>query len=89
MTAVYALALLTGIILVLGWVAAVAVSEMVAGWSHLDPERRFGRRGRLVVAGLAGFGLGGMLASYAGWPLAVGVGVAAWFLAASLDFEET
>lgn len=83
----------------LGWVAAVAVSEMVAGWSHLDPERRFGRRGRLVVAGLAGFGLGGMSASYAGWPLAaafgaaigaaVGVGVAAWFLAASLDFEET
>lgn len=34
---------------------------------HLDPERRFGERGRDVVAATLGFGLGGMSASFAGW----------------------
>ena len=37
------------------------------GKDHLDPERRFGARGRDVVAATLGFGLGGMSASFGGW----------------------
>ena len=73
MTAVYAVALVSGFILILLWVAAVAVAESVPGWEGVDPERRVGRRGRVAVAGLIGFGLGGMSATFAGWPVAVAV----------------
>ncbi len=51
MTAVYAISLISGVFLLLAWVASVAVAETVAGWDHVDPDRRFGRRGRLTVAG--------------------------------------
>ena len=97
MTAVYAISLISGVFLLLAWVASVAVAETVAGWDHVDPDRRFGRRGRLTVAGLAGFGLGGMSASYAGWPAAAAlagavggavlVGAAAYYLAGDRDVE--
>ena len=73
MTAVYAVALVAGFILILLWVAAVAVAESVPGWEGVDPERKVGRRGRLAIAGLIGFGLGGMSATFAGWPVAVAV----------------
>ncbi len=97
MTAVYAIALVSGVLSLLVWVASVAVAEMVAGWDHVDPDRRFGRRGRLTVAGLAGFGLGGMSATFAGWPAAAAlagavggavlVGAAAFYLAGDRDVE--
>ncbi len=73
MTAVYAVALVTGFVLILLWVAAVAVAESVPGWEGVDPERKVGRRGRLAIAGLIGFGLGGMSATFAGWPVSAAV----------------
>lgn len=73
MTAVYAVSLVVGVVLLLAWVAAVAVAETVDGWDHVDPENRFGFRGRLGVAAPTGFGLGGMSATFAGWPAALAV----------------
>ncbi len=97
MTAVYAISLVLGVLLLFAWVASVAVAEMVTGWDHVDPDRRFGRRGRLMVAGLAGFGLGGMSATFGGWPVAAAlagagggaalVGAAAFYLAGDRDVE--
>ena len=97
MTAVYAISLVSGVLLLLAWVAAVAVAETVTGWDHVDPDRRFGRRGRLAVAGLTGFGLGGMSATFGGWPVAAAlagatggavlVGAAARYLAGGTDIE--
>lgn len=68
MTAVYAVALIVGILATIAWVASVAVAESVPGWKHVDPDHRFGARGRMLVGGLSGFGLAGMSASFAGWP---------------------
>ena len=64
MTPVYAVALVAGVFSLLGGIAALAVSEMVAGWECIDPEKRYGR---LAVAGLTGFGLAGMSSTFAGW----------------------
>lgn len=76
MTALYAVVLVVGILLLLVWVAAVAVAETVAGWEHVDPDVRYGRRGRLIVASLTGFGLGGMSATFAGWPVVAALAAA-------------
>lgn len=84
MTAVYAIALLTGALLLLGWVVATATAGAVAGWEVVNPERRFGAKGRGVVAALLGFGLAGLSASFAGWSTLVallaglGGGAAVW-----------
>jgi hypothetical protein len=67
MTAAYAIALVLGIIAILAWIAAVAVAETVSGWEHIDPDRRFGARGRATIGGLSGLGLAGMSATYGGW----------------------
>ena len=67
MTPVYALFLVAGFIGLLVWVAMTAVGDTVEGWSRVDPEVRFGVKGRFVVAGTLGFGLAGMSATFAGW----------------------
>lgn len=88
MTAVYAIALIVGVLLLLAWVAAVAISETVAGWDYVDPDARYGRNGGAIVAGLAGFGLGGMSSTFGGWPAFAAVlgaiGGAALVVAAAL-----
>jgi hypothetical protein len=76
LTPVYAIVLVVGVLLLLLWVASVAVAEMVEGWSHVDPDRKYGRRGRIVVGGLTGFGMGGMSATFAGWPAVAALGAA-------------
>ncbi|MGD2051446.1 MAG: hypothetical protein PVI35_03125 [Acidimicrobiia bacterium] len=76
MVAVSAVALVIGLLGLLGWVAAGTVGESVAGWSRLDPEARFGAAGRAVIAGLVGFGMGGLSSSFAGWPGWATVGAA-------------
>jgi hypothetical protein len=84
-TAVYAIVLVAGIIALLIWVARTAIADTVEGWEKVDPEARFGRRGRTVVAAAMGFGLAGMSATFAGWaaPLAfVGALLGAGFLVA-------
>lgn len=78
MTALFGIPLLFGLTLLLVWLAATAVAGTVEGWQHVDPEHRFGRRGRFALAGLIGFGMAGLSALYAGWPelLAIGAGLA-------------
>jgi len=76
MTPVYAIALVVGIVALIGWTVAVAIGASVAGWERADPERRFGTAGRFTLAGVLGFGMAGMSATFAGWPAAA-AGVAA------------
>lgn len=78
MTALFGIPLLGGLVFMLVWLAATAVAGTVDGWDHVDPEQRFGRQGRFVLAGLMGFGMAGLSALYAGWPelLAVAAGLA-------------
>ncbi len=68
MVPVAAVALVIGLLGLLAWVVAGTIGESVAGWSRVDPEARFGAAGRFTVAGLVGFGMGGLSASFAGWP---------------------
>lgn len=77
MTALFGIPLLIGILLMLVWIAATAVAGTVEGWDGVDPDLRFGRAGRFVLAGTIGFGMAGISALYAGWPsvLAVGAGL--------------
>jgi len=94
-TPVYAVTLAVGVVLLLGWIAALAISEIVEGWDGVDPEKRFGKPGRLAVAGLAGFGLAGMSSTFGGWQTgfvfvaalfgATGIALAASFLGDETD----
>lgn len=85
MTALYSLALFAAALALVAWVvAAVAAANPESRLP--DPDVRFGLRGRSVVAGVLGFGLGGLSATFAGWstPMALVAGLAgAAFLAAS------
>lgn len=68
MTVVYAVVLLAGVVLLVGWLVATAIATWVEGWESFDPGAQFGARGRAVVAGAVGFGMGGLSATFAGWP---------------------
>jgi hypothetical protein len=89
MVKVYAVALAAGILLLLVWIGARALAANVPAWAGLDPEGRFGRGGRVVVATLTGFGLAGLSAEFSPrslpWPVAlglalVGAGLAGWYV---------
>jgi len=71
MRAVFGFALGFGSVAVLAWIAGVAVAESVEGWGKVNPDLRFGLTGRRVVAAVFGFGMAGLSAAYAGWPMAV------------------
>ena len=65
MTAVYAIATFVGVVALVAWALARGLGD--AGRSHRwDPEAAYGPRGRAVVAGTVGFGLGGMSATFGG-----------------------
>lgn len=66
-TALYAVVLAFGIVLVLAWIILSVVAGSVDGWARFDPEDRFGPWGRRAVAATLGAGMGGMSATYAGW----------------------
>ena len=68
MIPIYAVAVVVGFIGILGWVVMGLAAASVEGKEGLDPEARFGVIGRYVVGGVLGFGLGGMSASFGGWP---------------------
>ena len=67
MTTVFAVVLAIGLVLLVAWIALVAIASMVDGGSGVDPERWAGVAGRIVTAYLVGFGLAGMGAAYGGW----------------------
>ena len=73
MTAVYAVALVTGFVLHPAVVAAVAVAESVRDGKASIRSGKSAGAGRLAIAGLIGFGLGGMSATFAGWPVSAAV----------------
>lgn len=65
MTAVYAIATFLGVVALVGWAVTRGLGD--ADRSHRwDPEAAYGPRGRAVVAGTVGFGLGGMSATFSG-----------------------
>ncbi len=68
MVALYAIAVLLGALGLTTWIVVGVMAER-PGSAAVDPEVRFGVRGRSIVAGVLGFGLGGMSSSYAGWPV--------------------
>lgn len=68
MRGVFAVVLVLGILGLFSWIVAVGLSGNVESWGWMDPERRFGARGRRIVAAMVGFGMGGMSSVYAGWP---------------------
>ncbi len=76
MTALFGGTLAIGFALLVLWVVASSVAGSVEGREDVDPERRFGPTGRFVVAALVGFGMAGLSASFAGWPLGPAVGAA-------------
>ena len=66
MTAIFAIPLVIGIIGLLAWIGLTAAASMVPAWDGLDPEARFGQRGRVIVGAVFGFGMGGMSTLYTG-----------------------
>jgi len=92
--AIYAVSIVLGILGILTWVAMGLASGSLAGKAHLDPEDRFGDRGRVAISSLSGFGLGGMSASFGGWNDGLAIvaavlgAVVAVLIARYLGFEE-
>ncbi len=74
MTILYAMTLSLGLIGVVGWIVLSTVSATVRGWASADPEIRFGKTGRTMVAALVGSGMGGLSATFAGWPDPASIG---------------
>jgi hypothetical protein len=63
-SAVYAVVLVIGILVLIAWIVAHSLA-VSTGRQDRDPELRFGIPGRRVVAALVGFGMAGMSATYA------------------------
>lgn len=81
---IYALALIVGFVALLAWIVGAALGAWVDGWEFADPEARFGATGRSIVAGLIGFGIAGMSATFAGWHAVLAVAAALLGAAAML-----
>lgn len=88
MVKVYAIVLVLGIVLLIGWIFSHAFARN-SSVDRFDPERRFGVPGRRVVAAMVGFGMAGMSAEFSprdlSWPIAlalavVGAGALAWYV---------
>ncbi|MGZ5383816.1 MAG: hypothetical protein ACXW1Y_09375 [Acidimicrobiia bacterium] len=72
---VFGIALVVGILSMIGW-------AMLPGRRTTDPGRMSQKRAPQVMAALVAFGMGGLSASYAGW--SVGLAIVASFVAATL-----
>lgn len=94
MIALYAICIVLGVAGIFYWVITGLMASSLHGKAHLEPEQRFGTRGQYLIAGLSGFGLGGMSASFAGWPDGLAVvaamagAVAAVLAARYLGYEQ-
>ncbi|MFN2486034.1 MAG: hypothetical protein ABR609_05395 [Acidimicrobiia bacterium] len=85
MVKVYAVALIVGLSALIAWIFATYLGNERP---LMDPDRRFGRRGRRLVAGLVAFGIGGLSAEFSPrditWPVSLllallGAAAAAWY----------
>lgn len=72
MNGVYGISLVVGIVALIAWILIGGFSEANDGRPK-HPDERFGAKGRAVVAGLTAFGIGGLSASFGGWPTALAV----------------
>jgi len=88
MVKVYAIVLSLGVVLLIAWIFATYLGGNVPAWTRVDPEERFAKTGRRLVAGLVGFGLAGMSAEFSpfdlSWPVGlvlamVGAAAMAWY----------
>jgi NhaP-type Na+/H+ or K+/H+ antiporter len=88
MVKIYAIVLALGTVALIAWIFFVYLAGNSPSFSRFEPETRFGRRGRVVVAAMEGFGMAGLSAEFSprdiAWPFAlglalIGAGVAAWF----------
>lgn len=70
MTTLFAAALAVGGIGIIAWIVVTAASSTEEGTTRADPEGRWGRTARVLVAGVFGFGMAGLSATYAGWDVA-------------------
>ena len=68
MTILYGSVLLVGLLLGGVWLVMIAIAGMVDGWEHVDPELRWGFKGRSVIAALIGFGMAGISVLYTTLP---------------------
>lgn len=77
---VYAVSLVIGVVGLLVVVLGGALAENV-GREERDPGRLIGVRGKSIVGGLVGFGMGGMSAEFSpldfSWPFAFGLALVA------------
>ena len=80
MVRIYAIVLALSVVLLIAWIFAAYVGANVAAWRRFDPEERFGKPGRRVVAGMVGFGMAGMSAEFSPfdltWPVALVLAIA-------------
>lgn len=83
MVVVYAFALAVGFVALLVIVMGGTLAENL-GREHRDPGVRIGQKGRLLVGGVLGFGIGGMAAEFSPldltWPVALVIALVAAFL---------
>ena len=88
MVKVYAIGLSIGVVLLIAWIFSTYLAGNVEAWKGINPEDRFGKSGRLLVAGLVGFGMAGMSAEFSprdlSWPICLALAVlgaagAAWY----------
>jgi hypothetical protein len=83
MVVVYAISLAVGFVALLVIVMGGTLAENL-GRENRDPAVRIGHLGRLVVAGVIGFGIGGMAAEFSpldlSWPIALVLAMIAAFL---------
>ncbi|MDF1594557.1 MAG: hypothetical protein P1T08_00480 [Acidimicrobiia bacterium] len=82
MNGVYGLSLVIGLVALVAWILIGGLSESNSA-RPVHPDERFGATGRGVVGGLTAFGIGGLSASYGGWPTAAAIAAA---LVAALVF---
>ena len=84
MVVVYAISLAVGFVALLVIVMGGTLAENL-GRENRDPAERIGHLGRLVVAGILGFGIGGMAAEFSpldlSWPIALVAALVAALLA--------
>ena len=80
MVKVYAVTLSIGVIGLLVMILGDGLAENL-GRAADAPSNRWGRSGRMWVAGAVGFGMGGMSAEFSplgiGWPVALGIAAVA------------
>lgn len=75
MNGVFGISLVIGIVALIAWILIGGFSEANDG-RPVHPDERFGPKGRGIVAALTAFGIGGLSASYGGWPMAAAVAAA-------------